>query len=69
MKQSKASRLADRRIDEAYRRSCSGIAINIMDIGKVFTIGRAAIARGENDAELAATLLAFVRTISKEAPR
>jgi hypothetical protein len=36
----------DRQIDTVVRARCSGIPINIMDIGKVFAAGRAAAAAG-----------------------
>lgn len=41
-----AKRLTAKRVDElieaAYRRRCSGIEINVLDIGKVFAAGRKA---------------------------
>lgn len=36
----------DKLIDEAYNRLGKGVQINIMDIGKVFTMGRAALTNG-----------------------
>jgi hypothetical protein len=36
----------DKQIEQIYYRRCSGIQINIMDIGKVFAAGRAALAAG-----------------------
>ncbi len=38
----------DKGIDEIYRRRCSGWAINVMDISKVFKAGYAALAAGES---------------------
>jgi hypothetical protein len=38
----------DRAIDEIYRRRCSGIAINIMDIPQVFKAGHKAAAEGRD---------------------
>jgi hypothetical protein len=64
-KQSKAEKLIDQRIDRAYGLACSGIQVDIMDLGKIFEVGKVAIARGEDDACLGATLLAYVNTIRK----
>jgi len=62
-KQSKAEKLIDKRIETAYRATCSGVSINIMDIGKVFAEGRKLIATGVDDATLGTGLRAFVDTI------
>jgi hypothetical protein len=56
MRQTKADKLADRRI----QRAVGGIQINIMDIGKVSALGRRLIDQGVNDAELAGAFRAFV---------
>ena len=61
----KADKLADRRIDRAYRKNCEGIQIDVFDISKVFAVGRAAIAAGDDDVALAAKIVAFVATIRK----
>ena len=37
--QNRARRLLDRQIDQTVRERCSGLAIDIMDIGKVFQAG------------------------------
>jgi hypothetical protein len=57
-----SSKKIDRLIELAYYRTCSGVVINVMDIGKVFTEGRRAYAAGEN---LDAAVAAFVATIRK----
>lgn len=62
-RQTKAEKLIDSRINNAYCRSCSGVQIDVMDIGKVFAAGRAAIAAGADDAALEAVIVAFVQTI------
>lgn len=64
-KQSKAERLIDRRVEKAYRASCCGIGIDILDIPKVFARGREIIASGATDEDLAAQLHSYVNTISK----
>jgi hypothetical protein len=56
---------ADKRINALYCKLCSGVQIDIMDIGKVFKAGYAAIANGADDAELGAAIVAFVQTIRK----
>jgi hypothetical protein len=58
-------RQAETRIDKAYRARCSGVEINIMDIGKVFNEGNRAIAEGVDDTVLGDRIAAFVETIRK----
>lgn len=64
-KQSRSEKIADKRIEQIYYRTCSGVQIDIMDIGKVFKVGHAAIAEGANDDVLAAKIIEFVSTIRK----
>ena len=45
-KQTKAEKLADKRVEKAYYASCSGISIPMMKIGEVFKVGRTAVAGG-----------------------
>lgn len=54
----------DKMIEEAYRKSCSGIAINIMDISKVFKAGHEAINNGLRDAELENAILTVTQSLS-----
>jgi len=63
LRKNKADKLIDSRIDKAYRSTCSGIEINILDISKVFAFGRVKIEQGEDDAALAASVRAYVETI------
>jgi hypothetical protein len=55
----------DRRIEQAYYRRCSGIQIDIMDIGKVFAAGRTALENGADEAGLEDAIVQFVETIRK----
>lgn len=61
-RQSKADKAIDQRIEAAYYRNCSGVQIDIMDIGRVFKAGRAALAAGQ---DVDAAIVAFVQTIRK----
>lgn len=62
-RKSKSEKLIDSRIDKCYRMTCSGIAINVMDIPKVFAFGRIRIMEGEDDAALASSIRAYVESI------
>ena len=52
----------DKLIDEIYRRRCSGIEINIMDIGKIFNAGRTAFRAG---LDMEAAIVAKVEELRK----
>ncbi len=58
----KASKQIDAQIDRIFSTNCSGVQINIMDIGKVFTAGHAAHAAGQ---DMTAAILATVASIRK----
>jgi hypothetical protein len=66
-KQTKAEKLADKRIERAYGAKCSGVQIDIMDIGKVFKVGQGFLANypDATDQQLADRIAAFVETIRK----
>lgn len=55
----------DKRVERLYYATCSGVQIDIMDIGKVFDVGRKAIAEGKDDGEVALAICQFVATIRK----
>ena len=63
----RAQKLADKRIEALYYQRCSGIQINVMDIGRVFKAGHTAIATKPDidDAALGDAIAAFVETIRK----
>jgi hypothetical protein len=65
MKTTKAERAADKRIERAYYATCSGIQIDIMDIGKVFDIGRRAIEAGADEETLRKSIRDYVELIRK----
>lgn len=64
-KQSRQEKINDKRIERLYYATCSGIQINIMDIGKVFAFGQKKITDepGVDDAALASSIRAYVETI------
>lgn len=61
-KQSKTDKALDREIDKLYRENCANIAIDIMDITKVFAVARKARAEGQDMKE---AIVSFVNSIRK----
>ena len=55
----------DKTVERAYYATCSGIQIDIMDIGKVFTFGRGLVEDGADEEILKTGIRAFVETIRK----
>ncbi len=55
----------DKRVEQAYYATCSGIEICMMDISKVFKVGREAIRDGVDEDLLRSTIRKFVETIRK----
>lgn len=66
-RQTKQEKAADVRIDKAFNARCKNIQIGIMDIPKIFAVGRGFIAATPeiSDDELGEKVLAYVTTISK----
>ena len=62
-RQSKQDKLNDKRIEQAYYATCTGITIPMMSIPKVFAEGRKALAEGCDDATLRERIRAYVETI------
>jgi len=52
----------ERLIETTYYANCSGVQIDMMDIGKVFAEGEKALAEGR---DLKTAIVAFVETIRK----
>lgn len=50
----------DKQIEAIYSRRCNGIPISVMDIGKVFAAGHAALAEGR---DMEAAIVATVETL------
>jgi hypothetical protein len=59
----KQKKLNDARINRIYGQRCSGVQINIMDIGKVFKVAEAGIVAGMNDQTLGDVIVAYVNEI------
>lgn len=53
----------DARINRVYVASCQNVQIPMLDIPKVFAVGRKAIAEGADDEVLKAKIVEFVATI------
>lgn len=47
-RQTKAEKQTDKQIEQAFYRVASGAQINVMDLSKIFSAGRAAIAEGKD---------------------
>lgn len=62
-----AAKKTEKRIERCYYASCNGIAIDMMDIAKVFAAGKAAIEARPfiTDAELSDAIRAFVELLRK----
>ena len=57
-----AEKKLDKEIDQVYRANCANIQIDILDIPKIFAVGRQARAEGR---DLKEAIVAFVGTIKK----
>ena len=58
----RAAKKIDEQINRAYVTKCSGVQIDIMDISKVFDVGRKALSEGR---DLDTAIVEFVQTIRK----
>lgn len=52
-------------VSAIYYKNCSGIQIDIMDIGKIFAVGEASIIAGDNEEVTTRKIVEFVRSISQ----
>jgi len=64
-RRNKGDKAIDLRVERAYYATCSGIQVDVMDIGKIFAFGRLKVLAGEDDAALGASLRAYVETLRK----
>jgi len=66
-KMTRQEKINEARINSLYSKRCSGIQIDIMDIGKVFKAGEAAIAANSaiSDEALEDAIYNFVQTIRR----
>ena len=55
----------DKKVESLYYKRCSGIQINVMDIGAVFKVGKAAALAGKSDDAIGDEIFTFVQTIRK----
>ena len=57
----------EKRIEQLYCKHCSGVEIDIMDIGRIFDTGRNALAQNPalTDDELSKVIVDFVQTVRK----
>jgi len=55
----------DALIERLYKESCANVAIDIMDISKVFAVGRKAYDEGKSEDEIKAAIVELVNKIRK----
>jgi hypothetical protein len=61
----KQKKIDEARIEAAYKAGCSGIQVDIMDIGKIFKVGETAISEGVDDIILQQRIRTFVESIRR----
>lgn len=64
MKKSEEKKI-DKKVESIFYKRCSGIQINIMDLGSVFRVGKAAALAGLSDEQIGNEIFTFVQTIRK----
>ena len=64
-----AKKLSEKKMDaiieRLYRQACPNVEIDIMDISKIFAVGRKALSEGKSEDEVKAAIVEFVNTIRK----
>ena len=61
-RKSKADKLIDAEINKIYCQTFSGVQVNIMELPKIFQVGKKAYLAGE---DIKAAMIAYVETIRK----
>ena len=64
-KQSKQEKANEKRVEQAFYTSCSGVQVNIMDLSKITREGLRLIETGADDEHLANGVRTYVDTIRK----
>lgn len=59
----RAQKLAEQRVEQAFYRRCSGIQIRVLDMPKIFKAGLQAVAEGLDDTALGDRVAAIVDTL------
>lgn len=57
--------LDEKTIERIYYKRCSGLQVNVMDLGKIFEEGHRLIAAGVNTTQLEDGIYNFTKTIAK----
>ena len=59
------TKVMDKRIETVFYARCPRVQVGILDIGKIFKVGYAAIREGADDQVIGDRLVAFIATIRR----